>query len=81
MPRRTATPVMPVTLIAASQADVSTAAPWASALAARLAAVAAAALPFYHLRTETATEQEITNHESPLTTLSGNTWAFNVSTI
>ena len=81
LPRRTATPVMPVTLIAASQADVSTAAPWASALAARLAAVAAAALPFYHLRTETATEQEITNHESPLTTLSGNTWAFNVSTI
>ena len=62
MPRRTVTPVMPVmsvTLIAASQAaDVSKAAPWASALAARLAAVVAAALPFYHLRAETATEKK-----------------------
>ena len=86
MPRRTVTPVtpvMPVMLIAASQAAVS-AAPWASAMAARLAAVLAAALPFYHFRARTAMEQEKKKEKKELTTmttLSGNTWAFNVSTI
>ena len=39
----------------------------------------AAALPFYHLRAETATEKK--KMKKKMTTLSGNTWALNMSTM